>query len=351
MIFRFLRIAIFSVGFFCQINSQCALDLHSQEMDDAGLEREMSQVEGHQISSLLLIDSIDLSQNFIGDRGLLSLLRFPFCQLKSLNLAYNLISDDGVALLAASPYLTSLTSLSLCSRGDPAYSVQKTTHISDIGAFIIANSPTFQGLLLLDLAHNAINDIGVSSLAGSRYLHNLTALNLSSNKVNNAGVIAVAASPMLVNLRHLDLSCNRIDYNGARSLANSRTLGSLTSLELGWNQIGNEGFVAIIQSLTLLALTSLSLEDNQITEGGVLGLQGLTLNHLKSLSLGWNAFRDEGAVVLSQFRRNLQTLQSLSLEENQIGERGVSALAVAFLNVDLCLDDNLFECSRLACVI
>jgi uncharacterized protein (TIGR02996 family) len=132
-----------------------------------------------------------------------------------------------VRVLAASPYLTRLTSLTF---GD--------CRVGPDGARALAESPHLRRLQSLNVsqmdwtAGNDIGDEGVQSLAGSVHLANLRHLDVTENGVTARGVRAIAESPYLAGLTSLNLSGNPIGPEGARALAASPVLSRLTRLEV-----------------------------------------------------------------------------------------------------------------------
>jgi uncharacterized protein (TIGR02996 family) len=123
--------------------------------------------------------------------------------LRRLDLSFNEALDaDGVAALACSPHLASLTDL--------------------------------------DLMGNVLGDEGVRALADSPHLARLTSLVLSRNDIG-LGVRSLAASPQLGRLEVLDLGNNRITSEDALTLARSPYLPRLIWLSLDGNPIGAEG--------------------------------------------------------------------------------------------------------------
>jgi uncharacterized protein (TIGR02996 family) len=130
-----------------------------------------------------------------------------------------------VRVLAASPYLTRLTSLTFSDCG-----------VGPDGARALAESSRMGRLQYLDFsqfdwsAGNDIGDEGVQALAGSAHLASLRHIDVTENGVTAKGARAIAESPYLGCLTSLNLSGNPIGPEGARALAASPFLSRLTRL-------------------------------------------------------------------------------------------------------------------------
>lgn len=100
-----------------------------------------------------------------------------FMRLRHLDLSNNFVRDQGVQLLAESPFLAELHSLNLSSA--------------------------------------ALSDAGVQALANSPFLTNLRELYLCDNRIGAAGIRALAHSPLAGQLDLLHLRFNEIDVDSA----------------------------------------------------------------------------------------------------------------------------------------
>ncbi len=125
----------------------------------------------------------------------------------------NLVRADGMAALAASPYLARLASLNL-SRND----------IADAGAAALADAPWLAGVRALNLVENGLSDAGAEALAASPRVSGLHALELGRNWITDRGLRALAGSPHLANLRVLGLDRNFIGPSADAVLAASPNL-------------------------------------------------------------------------------------------------------------------------------
>jgi uncharacterized protein (TIGR02996 family) len=136
-------------------------------------------------------------------------------------------SPEGARALAASPYLTRISSLKFTD-----------CEIGPDGARALAESPHFRRLRSLDFSQfdctpgNEIGDEGVRALAGTVHLATLTHLDLTENLITADGARALAESPHLGGLTCLNLSGNPIGPEGARALASSPFLSRVTRLHV-----------------------------------------------------------------------------------------------------------------------
>lgn len=103
-----------------------------------------------------------------------------------------------------------------------------------------------------------------------------------------------------------------------------------TSLDLSTNHITSEGVLLLAVALREnKTLKELSLTNNHVCDEGIRFLAESLAYHnstLTTLGLGSNDITDTGAEYLSQVLRTNQTLQILTLPQNQIGNRGIELL-------------------------
>ncbi len=130
-------------------------------------------------------------------------------------------------------------------------------------------------------------------------------MGLNQKKLNDQDMILVVQQAIIKkNCQELNLQCNEITSQGASILADA--LINNTNLQI------------------------LYLHDNQILDSGVQYLsQALATKNftLKTLDLGSNDITDEGAEYLAEMLKSNRTLIHLYLRNNQIGNRGIEALA------------------------
>lgn len=118
----------------------------------------------------------------------------------------NSVHATGAAALAGSRYLTRLRHLDLAGH-----------YIGDAGLIDLVRSPNARGLEHLDVSNNDIGtlgDSGVEAVVESPHLGRLRVLNLSRNTLGRLGAEALAHWPQLDRLRHVDLSGCELSEDG-----------------------------------------------------------------------------------------------------------------------------------------
>ncbi|EJK51124.1 hypothetical protein THAOC_29736 [Thalassiosira oceanica] len=202
-----------------------------------------------------------------------------------------------------------------------------------------------------DLAH--LNDCDMAgctpklaACTGMRYLK-LNHLNLSTNSC--AALRDVF--PRMANLRELVLSGNSLDDDCTTLLAQGLTdCKQLQSLDLSDNRICDNGLDVLVQSLPtsvdvlllsgnditlarhvlLLRFRVLDIWGNTLCAGGTRVIAASLANpesRLEDLDLSQCNIGDEGTATLADGLRNNQRLTRMSLEDNNITERGWNALS------------------------
>ncbi len=127
----------------------------------------------------LHIPDLDLSANFLGDDGALTLFTAARGRLLSLDLANNQITAAGIdRLVDAAPPLVSRIGLAWNRFGDS-------------GVRALARSPNGKWLLALDLSGTDLGDAGAVALAESPYLGELRVLRIGHNPRLSAGGVEV----------------------------------------------------------------------------------------------------------------------------------------------------------------
>ena len=228
------------------------------------------------------LKSLNLAYNQITDEGvehLYTALTHTNCKLNSLNLGDNNITDEGVKLLSTALTHTNckLKSLDL---GD--------NNITDEGVKLLSSALTHTNCKLnsLDLGDNNITDEGVKHLSAALTHTNckLNGLNLYNNNISDEGVknFSTALTHTNCKLKSLDLMDNNITDKGVKllSTALTHTNCKLNRLDLWNNNITDEGVKLLSTALTHTncKLNSLRLEYNQITEKGRNLLKSLKIN-------------------------------------------------------------------------
>jgi uncharacterized protein (TIGR02996 family) len=261
-------------------------------------------------------------------------------------------NKDALTAILASPHLTRLTRLALCScnvslaalrvllKAPVLASLRRlelrgNEQLGDWGAELLAQSPGLANLTHLDLVSTALGADGARALAASENLGRLECLELGwdlgwGNRVTGAGVQALVTSPHLRSLKSLPLKNNPIGDEGAIALAGWPGLRYLTDLDLGSCQIGPKGAAALAASPHLGRLVSLDLGGrNRIGKEGARALARCErLEHLYALDLGYNEIGDKGVIALARAKQ-LARLRRLVLCGNELGDAGAAALANA----------------------
>jgi uncharacterized protein (TIGR02996 family) len=200
----------------------------------------------------------------VGDPGAAFLAAAPLANLSALDVSGCAVGAGGLRLLANSPHLRHLVSLT-------AY----RNPFGCDGVAALAASPLAERLNALDLQNTGAGDRGVSALAASRLLGRLASpgLNLSMNPVGDGGAAALAACPHLEAFAELVLRDCRVGDAGAAALAGSPHAAHLACLDLWGNRVGDRGARALAASPHLAGVRDLSLRDNRITAAGATALR------------------------------------------------------------------------------
>ena len=165
--------------------------------------------------------------------------------LRSLDLSYNQIGDEGAVALAAGANKSSLRRLDLiCTR-------MKTKGIKALADNTILRS--------LNLAYNEIGDESITALASCISLRNL---DLSLCYIKYKEILILTSGAINMTLRRLILRYSKIEDEGAKALA---TITSLRYLDLSGNEITDDGAMALANNKNLRFL---GLSNNPISSEG-----------------------------------------------------------------------------------
>ena len=200
----------------------------------------------------------------IADTGAAHLAAAPFVNLSALDVSGCSIEAGGFRLLANSPHLRQLVSLTVYRN-----------QLGCDGSVALVSSPLAERLSVLEIQNAGIGDRGVTALAQSPLLDRLLGpgLNLSMNPISDAGAEALAASPRLAPFTELILRDCRIGDRGAKALAGSPHVANLAYLDLWKNRVADTGAKALADSPHLRNVRELSLRDNVITAKGAAALR------------------------------------------------------------------------------
>lgn len=271
--------------------------------------------------------------------------------LRTLRLGSNRLTAASVAHLTDAPWSSSLTALELANND----------RIGPQGAQLIGRAYVFSDIKILHLAGCRIADDGALGLAEPRSQWNLEELDLRNNGIGAVGLRAFLRSGTFDSLTRLELAGNPLTSSAVRELVERHGHGPLTRLGLADCWIGMPAIQAFNSSETILALTDLDLGHNGIREGRKWGLKeehvallaaSPSLARLRRLSLAGIPWIGNVPRVFSSgplFRLQhldlsacrigpallpllldspwLDGVQSLVLDDNPLGDRGVAMLA------------------------
>ncbi|MDF2866536.1 MAG: RNI-like protein [Gammaproteobacteria bacterium] len=290
------------------------------------------------------VQHLDLSRQHLGAQQLQSLLQELPPTVKQLNLADNLLGDEGAAVL--SKYLPglSLESINL-----------SRNNIGDNGIAELAMAFSQTGLTKLDLSANQFGALGLSYLTECMPNTVLTELNLSYNDLSLANLqewgAAVANSSLIrlalrqtqlyaeqleawapqlgiSGLQKLDLAYNPFSDEGLKHLLMASCHNDLSELDLSYSDITDNGVAQLERYLIDTRWTHLSLSGNQLGLNGLLSLaQGLNGSELEHLTLANMELGDVAVLAFAEvLNATSHRLSGLNLAHNQLS--GGAALAL-----------------------
>jgi uncharacterized protein (TIGR02996 family) len=107
----------------------------------------------------------------------------PSAPIHDLDLSHSSLTPAGLATLAASPLLRSVTKLSL-----------RWGRFGNAGMVALAKSPNLANLSVLDLENCDLGSKGIKALVGAPWVDGLVTLNLRQNSIKKAGAEALIAA-------------------------------------------------------------------------------------------------------------------------------------------------------------
>jgi hypothetical protein len=198
-------------------------------------------------------------------------------RLRNLGLAYRTIPGDAIARLLSAPGLRNLHTLAIWDAhgiGDRVLSQLAGTvpqgpaltsldlvncGVTNQGVRVLAASPFLSGLGRLRLAWNDGSPVCIEELLASSYLSpRLHRLDLSGWQLSREAFSLLASNPRLSGLRHLTLRSTGLDAEGMAALLASPYLRRLTALHLGSEQ-STEALLLLARSTGLPRLRELVL--------------------------------------------------------------------------------------------
>jgi Ran GTPase-activating protein (RanGAP) involved in mRNA processing and transport len=247
---------------------------------------------------------LDLTSNSLGSAGMAEIAStlYRHTSIKALNLAHNDLNDIESANVLRELMRRNKTITKLC--------IGVNFFGSNIPAVRIIAEGFLSNTTLEDLQLQScgLDDQGISILANSHLLQNRS-LNLENNHITSVGVRALvddAVGGMNTSLAH-----NPVGNEGAAILADAlghNAMPSIKRLVLDGCGIDDEGFVALVSALEMNErLLFLSLEDNEIGERGFLAL-ARSLPNIKGLQrvdfTANETFASTLPLLMEGFRKN-----------------------------------------------
>uniref|UniRef100_A0A8C2GSS2 Uncharacterized protein n=1 Tax=Cyprinus carpio TaxID=7962 RepID=A0A8C2GSS2_CYPCA len=319
---------------------------------------------------------LDLTGNDPGPSGvkqLSDLLQDPNCQLNTLSLKNNCITEGGCHVLAAAlnSNPSNLTELDLSENklGNPGMKIILTLFenvqcrleklklncisITDEGCAALASAFN-SNLRELDLSRNQIGDSGVTEISSLlRNSQTLQILRLSDCSITEEGYKALS-SALRSNPSHLielDLTGNDVGPSGVKQLSDllqdpNCKLKTLRFL----GPAADEGcqYVTGIVGKNPLLLRELNLSEHELGDTGVNQISALLQDKhctLNTLILKNNCITEGGCHVLAAaLNSNPSNLTELDLSENKLGNPGMKIILTLFENVQCRLEKLKLNC-------
>jgi uncharacterized protein (TIGR02996 family) len=203
-----------------------------------------------------ILESLDLSGNWLGRAEMEILTRTHFPRLDTLILNLNYLRQEGLRVLLDWPSLRHVRRLGL------ADNVFRTVGMGPIDE-MIRLSPNLGALLDLDVSES-IDPSSLPALTDAPTLKGLHTLTLAWNQLDDSSCALLARSPYLTRLQALDLTGNHITAAGVEALINSPRLHSPCRLCLGKNRIEASSTESLRRRLVERFGTNVSLESQSI---------------------------------------------------------------------------------------
>jgi uncharacterized protein (TIGR02996 family) len=208
-----------------------------------------------------------------------------FHNVADLRLTANWIGESGVAALVANPSVRQLRKLELYS-----------SDLTDAAIATLASAPWFPGLHSLEVGNNPFGEPGLHSLIGATGSGALRSLSIQGPTVSTPGkrfddnaLAALFGSPRLAELQDLDLTLNSIGDSGVDILCTPKTTFRPRRLRLGDNAITDRGAESLAGWSGLEQVTKLDLDSNELGARGVFALaRSPYLTRIKAISLMFN---------------------------------------------------------------
>lgn len=261
------------------------------------------------IQSISTITDIDISENKLDKKTLLSLFNFlshDSCKLKILRLSETCLDDFGVSLF-------------------------------------ISGLEKNKTLVKLDLGHNVI---GANSLFSVDNKHKVPYKSISNEKRNNKKPVSAKSTLLSIPANREQNSNNPLIGLAAISSAlnNNKTI---RQLNLSWNKIGPISCMELAKPLSTSSLIKLNIAYNSIKDQGAEAIaEALFSNYsLEYLDLSYNSISANGTYVLANSLKINPYLKVLDLSGNSIGLIGGFAIISTLNFHDVNRDIYLHQCT------
>ena len=227
------------------------------------------------------LEVLDLSDNELGDEGVLEFLSHLSKKVQYLNLSGTKVSNKSLQFLANSAQFKQITELNLDNNSlkDPDIEILAQ------GSFEIEK---------LSLKTNRIHNAGTEKIA-HKWLPQLKTLNLSENPITEEGIAALARK---MNPELLELSLASIIALDTEALAKSLP-NHLQKLDLSGNQLSNRE-MEILAPHFPASLLDLQLANSAFAADGAWHLARFLPQHLTILALNGTPIENQGLIHISR---------------------------------------------------
>lgn len=286
--------------------------------------------------------------------------------LRDLSLCGNPLGSEGIAVLLGSEVVREVRSLRLaaCEAGEADWSglgkggvLFDTLDVSEnqiTGASLrsLVASET-RGARELFLDGHGLGLEGLRALAGWTGLSETQFLGLDGGVIGDEGASVLGGSPFLGSVRFLRIHGADVGGEGLRALLGGLDRSEIEGLTLGENPIGKELGAIFAECGELPKMQELWLSRVGAEAASLRGLEKVRWGGLRRLGLSGNALGDEGIEVLLGMpwiggveewvlqevgltdkgarlladAASLKGLSALDIAENEVGDRGIQALA------------------------
>ena len=252
------------------------------------------------------LEVLDVSDNDLGDEGVLEFLTHLSKNVHSLNLSSTKVGSKSLHFLAKHTRFNRITELNLGGN------LLKDSDVEVLaqGSFEVEK---------LSFKTNRIHNAGTETIA-RRWLPHLKALDLSQNLITEEGIAALARN---MNPELLELSLGSIIALDAQALAKSLPK-HLQKLDLSGNQISNREMEILAPSLPA-SLLELLLHKSAFTSEGSWHLARFLPPHLAFLKLDGTPIGNMGLIYIS--RALPSSLKDLRLGPVVLNSSGVESLS------------------------